>query len=290
VLIGTGLLSNFLDDLGFEGSRFVGLPATAAFPILPIWLIHINLKPIIHILLNNMSNLYIWDHVFAIAVFNVFPIYSKLTIVKVLDDIRERGEIARLRAYRGVIVTWIAFSICVLAGWWYFDRDWAELGIRGAEPLRLALAFAVACVIVAAMAVQLRNLARLSDGVAEIDSQLGETAQFMPQSKLEDRWFKVVSTNAGLSEELIFRGYLIWYLGHYVGIGWAATIAVVAFAFAHIYQGVRQLPGLLLVSAVTVSLYVYTESLLVPVLFHIALDATQGHYIAKIRRQKVAAN
>lgn len=93
----------------------------------------------------------------------------------------------------------------------------------------------------------------------------------------------LVSLNAGIFEELIFRGYLIWYLSHFLNIAWAATIAVAMFGFAHIYQGIKQLPGILFISATAVLLYLYTGSLLIPILFHVFLDAIQGYYLAKIK-------
>ena len=97
-----------------------------------------------------------------------------------------------------------------------------------------------------------------------------------------------VSINAGLTEELIFRGYLIWYLEHFVGLWWAAAIAVLWFGLAHMYQGLKQLPGILVVSFVAVALFIHTRSLLVPVLFHIFHDVFQGYYIAKIRRMSAS--
>lgn len=120
--------------------------------------------------------------------------------------------------------------------------------------------------------VQLRNIFLSEERHGELDAQLGDTGLFMPRSKIEENRFFGVPTNAGLSEELIFRGYLIWYLQHFVGLWVAAGIAVVMFGLAHSYQSVKALPGNLFVSPVAVSLYVYTSSLLVPIVFHVALE------------------
>ena len=42
---------------------------------------------------------------------------------------------------------------------------------------------------------------------------------------------------AGICEELLFRGFLTWYLAHHVGLPVAAAAQVVIFGVAHLYQG-----------------------------------------------------
>ncbi len=95
-----------------------------------------------------MSSLTLWDHAFALIVFLLFPVYSKVTIAGLIEDVRKRGEPARLSAYKEVIVTWIGFAIGVSAMWFLFDREWAELGIRVADPMPLAIGAVVAAIFV----------------------------------------------------------------------------------------------------------------------------------------------
>jgi len=232
-----------------------------------------------------MTNLHLVDHLFALIVIVAFPIYSKLTISDLLKKIEEQGEAARIKAYQHVILTWMAFAAIVVATWIYFERDWGDLGIRMPEPVPLVVSLLAAIAATAAFVIPLRKLAKSRVAASQLDSQLGDVASIMPETDREELWFRAVSTNAGVTEELIFRGWLIWYLSHFMGIGAAAAIAVLAFGLAHLYQGVRQLPALLIVSAVAVGLFIYTKSLLIPVLFHIILDGIQGYYIAKIRQQ-----
>ena len=235
-----------------------------------------------------MSNLNLWDHAFALIVFLVFPAYSTLTIKGVLEDIRKRGERGLVSAYKEVILTWIAFAICVAAMWFIFDREWDELGFRLAGVVPLAIGLALVAIFIAVFTIPLRNMSRSPERVGELERQLGDICLLMPRSRTEESWFMGVSINAGLTEELIFRGYLIWYLEHFVGLWWAAAIAVLWFGLAHMYQGLKQLPGILVVSFVAVALFIHTRSLLVPVLFHIFHDVFQGYYIAKIRRMSAS--
>ena len=232
----------------------------------------------------------IWDHLFFLAVFVIFPIYSKLTIKAMLQDIEAKGEAAKVNAYRQVIMTWFMFAIIVLLMWLVLGRSWADLGIQVADPVRVSIGLAISVIVIAVIVVPLRSIYNTPDRHGELDSILGDVSVLMPVSIREENWFKAVSVNAGITEELIFRGYLIWYLQQFVGLLWAAAIAVLLFGLAHSYQGLKQLPGILLVAAVAVGLYLYTNSLWVPILFHIALDALQGFYISRIQRARATGS
>lgn len=236
-----------------------------------------------------MDALTLWDNAFALVVFLLFPLYSRMTISRALETIRQGGEAIRVAAYQKVIMTWAGFAVCVGLFWVYFGRSFADLGISASGGQKLVVGSLVAAAVVALIVVPIRRVAANPAQHDELMGQLGDVALFMPRSRREERWFNGVSLNAGISEELIFRGYLIWYLQHFVSTGWAAGIAVLAFAYAHWYQGVKQLPGILFVSGVAVSLYLYTGSLLVPIVFHVVLDALQGRYIARIRRSEAQA-
>ncbi len=235
-----------------------------------------------------MTNLHAVDHLFALIVIVAFPIYSKLTIAGVLKKIGEEGEPAKIKAYQHVILTWALLAATVVVTWLYYGRDWADLGLRMPDPVPLIVSLLAAIGATAAFVIPLHKLAKSNEAANQLDAQLGDVALFMPDSDREEQWFRAVSTNAGVTEEMIFRGWLLWYLGHFMDIGMAAAIAVLAFGLAHLYQGLRQLPGLLIVSAVAVGLFVYTKSLMVPVMFHIILDSMQGYYIAKSRQQPSA--
>ena len=236
-----------------------------------------------------MSNLSTWDHVFALIVFLIYPVHAKATFQKTLDAIRDRGEAKRIASYKQVIMTWGGFAACVLAMWVVFDREWVELGFLLPDVVPMVVGLVVSAVIISLVVIPMRKQSQSREGASEFMNQVGEMVLFMPASTAEESWFKAVSVNAGLVEELIFRGYLIWYLGHFMGPWWAAVIAVFLFGLGHIYQGLKMLPGILFISAVAVTLYVYTGSLLVPVLFHVFLDALQGHYIARIQRVHLEA-
>lgn len=239
-----------------------------------------------------MPGLTIYDHLYVIIMMIVIPIHSWYTFSGVLEDIRQRGEPARIAAYRQVILTFAAAAGVLIALWFWSARDWSAIGFRLGEPDTQALAVCMAAAFIVILVVPIRKLAISAESgdkkAADLSKQVGSLTVFLPATRREEHWFYGVSVNAGVTEELIFRGYLVWYLLHYVDTLWAACIAVLAFGLAHIYQGLRQLPGILFVSAVAVTTYLVSQSLIVPIVLHIIVDAVQGHYIARIQRAQTA--
>lgn len=97
----------------------------------------------------------------------------------------------------------------------------------------------------------------------------------IPTSASERIWFSLIGFNAGISEELVFRGFLFYYLRTYtpiVDVAWMLVITSAVFAFCHLYQGMRGvfLTGLFGVCAGM--LYLGSGSLLLPMAVHAMVD------------------
>ncbi len=231
----------------------------------------------------------LWDHAFALVTFLLLPAYSTRSIGLVLEKIRKEGEPARIWAYRQTILTWLSLTVILIAMWSALGRDWAAIGFQFPDTGPLIVGLAASALFLAVILTPLRNLSTSDVSAQDFEQQLGKVAILLPRSSKEGSWFLRLSVNAGITEEIIFRGYLIWYLQHFLPLLWSAIIAAVLFGLGHLYQGVRQLPGLLLVSAVAVTLYVYTESLLVPIILHIVLDALQGRFFVDFYQKQSTA-
>lgn len=186
-----------------------------------------------------------------------YPVYSLLTVSDTIRDIRGRGEPARLSSYRETTLGWVFFAICLTALWVSSGRAWSDLGIRLGDltPMIVSLVISIGAILI--IVIPLRNLVRHPENFEKLESQIGEFVEFMPRTHREPTWFSGMSVSAGITEELIFRGYLIWYLNRFFSIYWAAGIAVIFFAFAHSYKGLKQLPGILLISTIAVGLYLF---------------------------------
>lgn len=97
----------------------------------------------------------------------------------------------------------------------------------------------------------------------------------LPATPIERWWFAVLSIGAGVSEELLFRGFLLYYLARYLpdlNVWPQILIASAVFGFAHLFQGWRGILATGALGAVFGLLYAVTGSLFVPVVIHAAID------------------
>lgn len=146
----------------------------------------------------------------------------------------------RLRAYRrSVIGQWLFATMAVLL-WARAGRAWTDLGLVPPLDWRLALGVIIVVAIGVMTLRQQRAISRLSDERREkLRHRLETVADVLPHNELEYHWFVALSVTAGVCEELLFRGYLTWLLGAYVGVPVALLLVAIGFGLAHAYQGAR---------------------------------------------------
>jgi membrane protease YdiL (CAAX protease family) len=107
-----------------------------------------------------------------------------------------------------------------------------------------------------------------------------DVKELLPHTAYERRLWLLISITAGICEEIVFRGFLPVYffvLGNFFGLQVPLVVSVILssilFGFAHIYQGWRGALGAIVVGATLAYLYIYTNSLMLPIIFHILIDA-----------------
>jgi membrane protease YdiL (CAAX protease family) len=94
---------------------------------------------------------------------------------------------------------------------------------------------------------------------------LGELAVFVP-----------VAITAGVWEELLYRGFLIWFLAPTTGLAGAVLISSAIFGLGHAYQGWRGVLTTALVGLIFAVLYVASGSLWWLMLAHAIVDIYGG--------------
>lgn len=113
-------------------------------------------------------------------------------------------------------------------------------------------------------------------GVRDSFRQMMEpVSALLPSTREERRLFAAVAVTAGICEEVVFRGFMIFYLSEiFPGMPRAAAVAAssIIFGMAHLYQGLRGVLGTGLFGLAMAILYVMSGSLLVPIILHALLD------------------
>lgn len=101
----------------------------------------------------------------------------------------------------------------------------------------------------------------------------------LPRTLSERLAWVGVSVNAGIWEEIVFRGFLPWYLVHHLTLFgfaipfvWAAVFSLILFSLGHLYQGWGGVLGVSLVGISLALLYALTGNLWASMLWHTLFD------------------
>jgi len=183
----------------------------------------------------------------------------------------------RTRAYRrAVIGAWVCTAVAI-GLWIYSARPWAALGLVAPGGVRGIASFVVVLLIGAFGVYQQRAIARLTpEKLAEFRPKLSYVEFLLPHTRQEARWFAAVSLTAGVCEELIYRGFLVWVLQPFLGTVGAMATGVALFALGHAYQGWG---GVLKTGAAgtVMSILVLTTGWLIPaMILHTLIDLQSG--------------
>jgi membrane protease YdiL (CAAX protease family) len=97
----------------------------------------------------------------------------------------------------------------------------------------------------------------------------------LPRTSRERWGFAALAVTAGLTEELIWRGFGLGAL-HIVlpqaHSTWLIALAALAFGWAQLYQGYTGMLATGVLGALLAVLYIGTGSLLLPMLVHVLID------------------
>ena len=171
---------------------------------------------------------------------------------------------------------WLAVTAVVVL-WRVLHRDFATLGLDW--PIGLPGQAGLALVAVAALANGLavtfaRRIVK-PEWFAALREQM-RRLKILPRTAPELLVFLAVSVTAGVWEELLYRGYLIWFLSAYGGTVLAVALSSVAFGLGHFYQGVRGVVTTTVLGLGFAVGYVVTGSLWWLMGAHALVDLTGG--------------
>jgi len=180
--------------------------------------------------------------------------------------------LAKVRLYQRIVIEQIVAT--ALALWLCFSGavPFAKLGLGSPRSWRLSMALAITV-----GGLLLWSGMRLRPKAQKIRAKVKGRGidALLPDTHQEQRWMAAVSIGAGISEELLFRGFLFYYL-----ILWfphihsreCALLTSLIFGMAHLYQGWKGMLSTAFAGLVFAGLYVLTGNLLVPMVVHATMD------------------
>ena len=223
------------------------------------------------------------DHIFFLALAVAYPIASYISFKRLLRRIAAGQVVGPTQIYQSTLIShWTMFGMAI-AIWLATDRSWAVLGFGWNVDTGFLLGLALTAAAIVVMMRQYGGLDNASEKTREsLRRQIGDLEFMMPRNNTELGRFYAVSATAGIVEETLWRGYMFWYLAHIMPLWAAAIVTSVIFGFGHIYQGVANVPKIILVGGVFAGLYLLTGSLWLPMLLHAVFDAVQGRAVCRL--------
>lgn len=218
------------------------------------------------------------DHALAATLVMLIPA-SVWSVSRLARRIESGDTRARLRFYAwGMAEQW---TLTLLLGmlWHRTGRPFAALGIVAPAGTAAWITVALCVVTVIVFAAQIRTVLESVEAQRSVRAQLERSPGVrivIPGSAAEMRVFAAVGVTAGICEELLYRGFVLWYLSALLPRGWAIVAAVAIFGIGHAYQGVRGVLMTAMVGGIALAVYLWTGSLIAPIVMHATLDLANG--------------
>jgi membrane protease YdiL (CAAX protease family) len=102
---------------------------------------------------------------------------------------------------------------------------------------------------------------------------VGDVQSLLPRNRAELKWGALLSINAGVVEELLFRLAMPALLFGVTGNALVScSISVIVFGLLHAYQGLPGMIGATIIGAVFTVIYILSGTILVPIVVHALFD------------------
>lgn len=219
------------------------------------------------------------DHSLAVALAFLLPAYAAWSLPRTARRLAAGEAISRIRDYAEIIVIQWGLVAALALLWSSQERVAASLGLVWPQGWKLGFSIGVIVAGAGLLAYQFYAVSKSPDAQRKVRAQLEAMPAalvIIPRSVAEARLFSAVALTAGICEEVLYRGFLLWYFDGLLG-WWAAVAVVIAvFGTAHFYQGPGGMARAALAGAAALGLYLLTGSLVASMALHFAVDIVHG--------------
>ena len=187
------------------------------------------------------------------------------------------------RYWQTIARGWLV-ALLVLLTWRWLGRPPAQLGLDVPVGFRGLMGFVAVAAAALVAAVQLLRLKSLMPEQMDRARKAIAGVKITPDTPAELAVFILVALSAGVWEELLYRGFLIWFLTPLTGVIGAIVLSSFVFGLGHIYQGARRALVTALIGALFAAAFVFTRSLWWLMAAHALLDIYGGSVAFRVKR------
>ncbi len=224
-----------------------------------------------------------FDFAFLAVLFIVLPIYSARSFRTYIEQAQRGEDLNRAIIYwQTMAMQWTGF-IVLMAGWLALNRPLDELGLKAGTDLGYWIGAAMVALLFGLFGSQIVKIRKMPfEEKGRQFEALGDVGYALPRTRQEYVLSNFVSITAGIVEEIVYRGFVIWLLALYMPIWLAAIVSSIAFGVAHAYQGWEGVLKTGFVGGVFAALYLITGTIWIPIVLHALLDMLQMAMIREL--------
>ena len=222
------------------------------------------------------------DHILFFLFGIAFPWQAIFRTQPLLRSVKRWDTALKRSLYLSNSISLLVMAGIVLLAWWWLGRPWSELGFRWPLSGSWQPGLIGAAIFSVAYMLDVWLETRTPQALAKTKAHWRMHTPFMPDKKREVHLFYSVAFSAAVGEEIVFRGFFIFYFLQFFAASsfaswWAIGIPSVIFALAHYYQGWKSMLKIGLLSLIFGWLLVITKSLLIPIILHFLVDVAGGY-------------
>ncbi len=227
------------------------------------------------------------DHIFILLLFFIQPLYGARSFRLYRLEVEAGTPPSRTKLYLQTMATQWLFLVALALAWSVFERPAMALGFVAPAGTGFWVGTVFLVLFNAYLVYAWRGVQRADADEKEKHAQcLGDMAHFMPHSQQDFRLFVGLSITAGIVEEIVYRGFVLWYLALFMPLWVAAVVSSVAFGLGHSYQGATGALRCGLLGLALATLYIVSGSIWLPIVAHALLDVIQGATVLEMLRSK----
>ncbi|HEX3109931.1 MAG TPA: CPBP family intramembrane glutamic endopeptidase [Thermoanaerobaculia bacterium] len=183
---------------------------------------------------------------------------------------------ARTRYYLlGAATLWLLAG-CAVALAIRSHVAWNDLRLGIPTPLRFAAGAAVVIAYVIFAMRQRHRLLAKPERLRRVIKQHDTETALMPHTRSEARSFRVLAVTAGVCEEVVYRGFMIWCATLWLGLWPAVIVSSLVFGVGHLYLGRKHVLRTSIVGLFLALLAVASASLWPGIVLHAFIDLYGG--------------
>ena len=208
------------------------------------------------------------------------PLYMNYDTEPTIKRILAGEPGAKLKTYRTTIIMLWGSALLILAFFGYTGKAFADLGLTFQFSIgsigNLIIALGISAFYYREL-IKVKNDKKAQEGARKELSSADGIIAILPTTIQEYRMFNMMALTAGITEEIIFRGFLIWGFSLYTNVYVASLLALLSFVAGHLYQ--KTVANLIKVGAIGGLLtlpFIVSGSILPSIIMHIAIDLVGG--------------